>query len=103
MQLPTDLSRSSTICMGFLNMIKLYILESINYNFILTMEGGTVKKYRNTVKQIDEVNDCNVFQKDSDKFVKVAAEAGAAKNSANDARRIPKKKLVSLFNITFVF
>ena len=56
------------------------------------MEGGTVKKYRNTVKQIDEANDCNVFQKDSDKFVKVEAEAGAAKNSTNDARRIPKKK-----------
>ena len=56
------------------------------------MERGT-GKYRNTVKQIDEVNDCNVFQKDSDKFVKVEAEAGAAKNSANDARRIPKKKL----------
>ena len=50
-------------------MFKLYILEFINYKFILTMEGGTVKKYRNTVKQIDEVNDCNVFQKDSDKFV----------------------------------
>ena len=74
-------------------MFKLYILESSNYNFILTMEGGTVKKYRNTVKQIDEVNDCNVFQKDSDKFVQVEAEAGAAKNSANDARRLPKKKI----------
>ena len=68
-QLPTNLYLSSTICRGFLNMFKLYILESINYNFILTMEGGTVKKYRNTVKQIDKVNYCNVFQKDSDKFV----------------------------------
>ena len=62
-----------------------------------------MKKYWNPVKQIDEANDCNVFQKDSDKFVNVEAEAGTAKNSANDARRIPKKKLVSLFNITFVF
>ena len=58
------------------------------------MEGGTVKKYRNTVKQIDEVNDCNVFQKDSDKFVKVEALAGAATLYL---------LFFSFFNITFVF
>ena len=57
-------------------MCKLYILGSINYNFILTMERGTIKKCWNPVKQIDEANDCNVFQKDSDKFVVEEAEAG---------------------------